>query len=265
MPVHLTILGSGSSGNAAFLECGQTRILIDAGLSGRQIRQRLAGLGRTPETLTGILITHEHGDHIGGLGAIAAKLGVPIYCNRLTKECIETSVEERLNFRVFETGGHFALGDLEIDSFSIPHDAQDPVGFVIHTTEGQIGFLTDLGHATKLVVERVRHSRVLVLESNYDEKMLQEDTKRPWSTKQRIMSRHGHLSNEDAAKVLEEVMHAELQQIYLGHLSRDCNTPVLAEKASRAVLARLGMSHVALAPARQDIPLPTYCLGGVPV
>ena len=195
MPVHLTILGSGSGGNCAYLETAQTRLLIDAGFSGRQIRNRLAGIARAPETLDGVLITHEHSDHISGLVGLAAKLRLPIYCNRLTKEAIEAQLHIQINARLFSTGASFEIGDVTVDTFSVPHDAYDPVGFLLRTEAGNIGFLTDLGHATKLVVERVRAAHVLLLEANHDLKMLQEDPRRPWSLKQRILSRHGHLSN----------------------------------------------------------------------
>src|SRR5687767_11793083 len=145
--VQLTILGSGSGGNCAYVETDQTRILIDAGFSGRQIRQRLASIGRTPETLHGVLITHEHSDHIQGLVALCAQFKLPIYCNRLTKEAIEIQLESRFDFRIFATGATFDLGDITVDTFTLPHDAYDPVGFLLHTADGNIGFLTDLGHA----------------------------------------------------------------------------------------------------------------------
>src|SRR5438876_5576391 len=183
MSVQLTILGSGSSGNCAFLEAGDTRLLIDAGLSGRQIRQRLLGIGRTPEKLTGILITHEHSDHVQGLVGLAAKLQVPVYCNRLTRDALARQLELRLDYRLFETGASFEIGEVLVDTFSVPHDAYDPVGFLARTAAGHFGFLTDLGHATKLVLQRLQFANVLLLEANYDLKLLQDDPKRPWSVK----------------------------------------------------------------------------------
>jgi len=260
MAVALTILGSGSGGNCAYLETNQTRLLIDAGFSGRQIRQRLATIGRAPESLHGILITHEHSDHISGLVGLAAKLELPVYCNRLTKEAIEAQLQIRINARLFSTGSSFEIDDVSIDSFSVPHDAYDPVGFLLHTEAGNIGFLTDLGHATKLAVERIRTANVLLLEANHDLKMLQEDVRRPWSLKQRILSRHGHLSNEGAADVVEQILSAELRRLYLGHLSRDCNRPELARQAVGGRLQRLGGTHVCVESTSQDIPSPTYTL-----
>jgi phosphoribosyl 1,2-cyclic phosphodiesterase len=243
--VQFTILGSGSNGNCAYLETGNTRLLIDAGFSAKQIRERLAQIGRAPEGLTGILLTHEHTDHTHGLGILCGKLPIPIYCNRLTKEAVEMQFEKtRFDFRLFTTGASFEVGAVAVDSFSVPHDAYDPVGFLLHGGTSRIGFLTDLGHATKLVMERVRSSNILVLETNHDMKLLQDDLKRPWSVKQRIMSRHGHLCNDAAATVLAELVSGELRHVFLGHLSRDCNSPELAQKTVSDRLAAIGATHV---------------------
>ena len=258
MSVSFTILGSGSGGNCAYLETPEVRLLIDAGFSGRQIRQRLASVGRSPETLTGILLTHEHSDHTCGLEIIAARLNIPLYCNRLTREAIENQFRVPFNVRIFATGATFEVGDVRVDTFSVPHDAYDPVGFLIHTAVGKVGFLTDLGHATKAVVDRVRPANVLVLETNYDLKLLQADTKRPWSIKQRILSRHGHLSNTAAADVLEQIASDALQHVYLGHLSRDCNTPELAAKVVSTRLEKLGAKGIGVESTSQAEPSPTF-------
>ncbi len=260
MAVRLTILGSGSSGNSAYLETEETRLLIDAGFSGRQLRQRLASISRAPESLTGILITHEHSDHIQGLAGLADKLGIPIYCNRLTKDAIAWNCKAVFNWQIFTTGASFDVGDINVESFSIPHDAQDPVGFLLRTAAGAVGFLTDLGHATKLVIERVRPARALVLETNHDVKLLQNCPHRPWSLKQRILGRHGHLCNEAAADVLTEIMSAELRQLYLGHLSRQCNTPELALRVVAARLGELGATHCRAEVTAQATPSPTLTL-----
>jgi phosphoribosyl 1,2-cyclic phosphodiesterase len=258
--VHLTILGSGSAGNCAYVETDETRILVDAGLSARQIRQRMASIGRAPENLSGILITHEHSDHIQGLGALAEKLRIPVYCNRPTVEAIQRQLGNAVKCRLFATGMSFEIGDVLVETFAIPHDAQDPVGFLLRTAETNIGFLTDLGHVTRLVLERVRKANVLVLEANHDVKMLQECPHRPWSLKQRILGRHGHLSNEAAADAVEEIMSADLRHLYLGHLSRECNRPELARAVVRDRLGKLNASHVCLNLAAQDVPCPTLSL-----
>jgi len=252
LAVQFTILGSGSSGNCAYVETDTTRLLIDAGFSARQIRKRLEQIGRTPETLHGILITHEHSDHIQGLAGLCGKLQIPIYCNRLTKEAIELQLQGPVSAKIFVTGASFEVGDLLIDTFSVPHDAYDPVGFLLHTDTGRIGFLTDLGHATKLVIERVKQANVLVLETNHDVKLLQDDPRRPWSTKQRILSRHGHLSNDAAALAAEAIVSEQLHTLYLGHLSRDCNKPELAMETVVNRLAKISASHVQVKATSQD-------------
>lgn len=260
MSARLTILASGSSGNCAYLETEDVRLLIDAGLSARQIRQRLLAIGRTPENLNGILITHEHTDHTQGLGVLAGKLQIPVYCNRLTKEAIQTQFQVPLDFHLFTTGATFELGNISIDTFSVPHDAYDPVGFLLRTPSGNIGFLTDLGHATRLVIERVRASHALVLEANHCVKMLQDDTRRPWATKQRILSRHGHLSNDAAAQLAAEIMTAELRHLYLGHLSSDCNRPALAQSVVNAALQHIGARHATVEATSPDTPCVTLTL-----
>lgn len=261
MATRFTILGSGSRGNCALLEAGDTRLLIDAGFSARQIRERLASIARTPESLSGVLITHEHSDHIQGLGTLCGRLGLPIYANRLTREAIERQFpDSQLRFVTFETGARFSVGSVEVQSFSVPHDAMDPVGFLLETAAGNIGFLTDLGHATRLILERVRLARLLVLEANHDLRLLQEDIRRPWSTKQRILSRHGHLSNDSAAEVAEQLASGELREVYLGHLSRDCNRPELALRVVTQRLQRIGAHHIAVRNTSQDTPCATVHL-----
>ena len=278
MPVRFTILGSGSSGNCAYVETESSRVLVDAGFSPRQIRQRLATIGRTPENLTAIFITHEHADHISGLFGLAEKLRIPIYCNSDTQEAIAWAFKERWNgkrdplfdgmektaadfiaqleWRLFQTGDRFELNDLQVETFPIPHDAQDPVGYLLRTSAGNFGFATDLGHMTKLVMERIRAANVLVLESNHDVRMLQ-DSRRSWHLKQRILGRHGHLSNESAAEAAEQIMSADLKHLYLAHLSRECNKPELAMRVMTERMGRIGAGHVQVQLASQHTPCAT--------
>ena len=147
-----------------------------------------------------------------------------------------------------------------VETFSIPHDAQEPVGFLLRTPAGNLGFLTDLGHVTRLVLERVRPAHVLVLEANHDVKMLQDCPHRPWSLKQRILGRHGHLSNVAAAEAAEQIMSADLRHLYLGHLSRQCNRPELAYRVVNECLQRIGARHVQLELTSQNMPCPTLTL-----
>ena len=260
MAVQLTILGSGSNGNCAYVETDEARVLVDAGFSGRQIRHRLAGIGRAPENLTAILVTHEHSDHIAGLKELADKLRIPIYCNRATKNEIERILGLRTEFRVFATGASFEIGDLAVETFSVPHDAQDPVGYLLHTATANLGFATDLGHVTRVVAERIRQANVLVLEANHDVKMLQECPKRPWSLKQRILGRHGHLSNEAAANCTADIMTGALRHLFLAHLSRECNKPDLAQRVVQNRLNEIGASHVRLELTAQHVPCQTLTL-----
>ncbi len=255
--VEFTILGSGSSGNAAYLETGDTRLLVDCGFSARQIKQRLATINRIPDRLDGILITHEHTDHVAGLKHLAAKLGIPIYCNRHTSEEISRIHETAFDFRLFETGQSFEVGEVGVDTFSVPHDAIDPVGFLLHTPKGRIGVLTDLGHGTRLVADRVRTANVLLLETNHDVDLLRDCPHRPWHLKQRIMGRHGHLSNEGAAEFAETFLHADLHHIFCVHLSGECNTPDLAHADIDAMLQRNGATHTQVTITQQTIPSPT--------
>ena len=255
--LRFTILGSGSSGNCAYLETDHVRILVDAGFSAKQIELRLATIGRSISDVQAIFLTHEHGDHVCGLPVLAKRHAIPIYCNRLTAEYLQPQMPETTAWRLFESGATVELGDLKINSFSVPHDAYDPVGFMFYHALGNIGFLTDLGYATKLVIERVRQARALVLEANHDLRLLQEDTRRPWSVKQRILSRHGHLSNDAAAEVAAEVVTDIMEDLYLGHLSSDCNSPLHARTAVGDKLKQTGRPFVRLHDTAPDKPCAT--------
>jgi phosphoribosyl 1,2-cyclic phosphodiesterase len=241
----VTILGSGSAGNCALVETTQCRLLVDGGLSARQIVARLAQANVEPADISAVLVTHEHSDHCGGLDVFCKKFRTPVYCNAPTSEYLKRREAEGFGkeFRFFMTGSEFVVGDITVQTFSIPHDAAEPVGFVLHHAGAALGFCTDLGFATKLVHERLRQAAAVVIETNHDEKMLQEDSRRPWPVKQRIMSRHGHLSNAAAAEVLATLAPHGLRRAILGHLSRDCNTPDLALNAVRARLTQDGITE----------------------
>lgn len=259
----VTVLGSGSAGNCALVETPKTRLLIDAGLSARQTAQRLAACGVNPLEIDGILLTHEHGDHAGALEVWCKHWATPIYCNRTTAESLRSDGSRSKDWRCFPTGSTFSIKDITIESFPVPHDAVDPVGFVLHSGGGMLGVLTDLGKATRLVVERVRQADTLLIETNHDEKLLQNDTRRPWSVKQRIMSQHGHLSNAAAANVLVELLGGRLRRAVLGHLSRDCNSPELAVGHVRSQLDAAGGNAVELFCATQREITPRFAVAEV--
>jgi phosphoribosyl 1,2-cyclic phosphodiesterase len=234
------MLGSGSAGNSALVATDHCKILVDGGLSARQLVLRLEQCGVMPEHLDGVLLTHEHGDHVCGLEVLCRKFDVAIYCNALTAEAVRcsNSFEMHRNWQIFATGADFSICDVTVQTFPVPHDAVDPLGFVFHAGAGSLGFITDLGYVTKLIVERLRQVRTLVIETNHDEKLLQNDTHRPWPVKQRIQSRHGHLSNTAAAGVVEELLLGKIERVVLGHLSRDCNKPELALQTVRSSLEK---------------------------
>jgi len=241
----LTMLGSGSAGNSALVMTDHCRLLVDGGLSARQLVLRLALCGVAPNELDGVLLTHEHGDHVCGLEVLCRKFQIPIYCNALTAEAIRCgSLGAHRNWRIFRTGAAFSICDITVESFSVPHDAVEPVGFVFHAGASALGYITDLGQATLLTTERLRAVQTLVIETNHDEKMLQNDPHRPWPVKQRIQSRHGHLSNAAAAAVVEQLLSGKIARVLLGHLSRDCNSPALAAGAIQAQLEKNGRHDV---------------------
>lgn len=263
---HVTMLGSGSAGNATLVVAGQTRVLIDAGLSARQIRQRLEHLGTSFEELDGVLLTHEHQDHAGAIGVLARKFETPVYCNSLTAESLTHLFPgQKLHTKIFQTGGAFSIKDLRIETFQVPHDAVEPVGYAVHFGSQSIGFLTDLGHTTKLAMQRVKDVHTLIIETNHDEKLLQDCAKRPWSVKQRILSRHGHLSNHAAARVISELASESLKQVILCHLSRDCNNADLAAGTVDAVLRENGIRDLpTLFCASQTEVTPTFMIPTAP-
>ncbi len=263
----VTILGSGSAGNCALVEAGECRVLVDGGLSARQITKRLAEVGVEAATISGILLTHEHSDHVSGLRVFCKQNDLPVYCTRLTAEVLRGStLAGDTCFHQFQPGTDFCIGAIGIHPFSVPHDAVDPVGFVLSHGAESLGFLTDLGHCTQMARERVRGVSTLVIETNHDEKLLQADTRRPWSVKQRILSRHGHLSNTAAGNVLADMLEHGLRRAVLGHLSRDCNSEELAVGEVRARLAAAGArgSEVEVYCASQTEVSPRFMLSQQP-
>jgi phosphoribosyl 1,2-cyclic phosphodiesterase len=245
MSIRLCVLASGSSGNSTFIGTEKTRILVDAGVSAKQVTSRLAEIGERPEDLDAICVTHEHGDHIAGIRVLQRQHGIPVYANAGTLDGIRVAQKgvHELICRQFTTGSGFQVGDLEIEPFSIPHDAYEPVGFVVRGGGVSVGMATDVGIATNLLREKLRACEAVVIEANHEESMV-HDAPRPWSLKQRILSNQGHLSNRAAAELMAEIAGDGLKHLFLAHLSSDCNSPSCARRVFETVLAEAGHDHV---------------------
>lgn len=243
-------LASGSKGNSLFLETGQTKILIDAGLSARTIKSKLAEINVDLTDINAILVSHEHGDHIQGLKVLALQLGIPVLANSETAKGIAAYFHDCPQFKIFSTGETFEFGDIEIHPFSIPHDTLDPVAFVLRIQNTKIGICTDLGFVTSHVEHSLQGCDYLYLEANHQPSMVHACS-RPAIYKQRVLGRNGHLSNEACGSLLSKIMHPKLKEIYLAHLSSECNTPQTALEVVKSFL-KDKMTNVDISIAHQD-------------
>lgn len=248
--MRVCLLGSGSKGNAVYLESREARILIDAGFSCRDLQRRLGEIGAQGEQIDGLLVTHEHSDHCRGIGPLARRFGMPVFLHPETRSALPR-LGRIDDLREFHAGDILALKDLRIETFPLTHDAAAPVGYVIETPEGKVGIATDLGIATRLVTERLKECRVLVLESNHDEELLR-DGPYPWHLKQRIRSNHGHLSNTASAQLLGDVLWEGLEAVFLAHLSEVNNQPALAAACAEATLDRQNLCRPEVILGTQD-------------
>lgn len=246
--MFFSVLGSGSRGNCTYIESGSTAILIDAGFSGREVEARLRLIGRSLDRLNAIFVTHEHQDHIHGVGVLSRRCRIPVYCNDGTLRGGEKCLGKLFNYQGFETGSTLCVQDLCVRSFSVFHDAQDPVGFCVDNGKKTVACCTDTGKVSRLVQQRLKGCNALILEFNHDLEMLKEG---PYSLalQQRVRSDHGHLSNDDAAAFLQTMIHDRLQWVVLGHLSATNNHPDLAMKAA---IGAIGDSEVQVMVAGQD-------------
>jgi len=243
-------LASGSKGNAIFFGTPKARILIDAGISKTLLQKRLSEIEIDLSTIDAILITHEHTDHIQGLQTLSEKYKIPIFANAETAKGICSILKIRPRFKIFTTGESFEFADLKITPFSIPHDTLDPVAFTIHKDNIKIGFCTDLGHVTSLIKKQLEGCDYLYVEANHQPSMVHA-SHRPMIYKQRVLSKQGHLSNEECASLVAAVLHPGLKHIHLAHLSSECNAPDLALNIVKERLAKENQS-VEIAIAWQD-------------
>jgi phosphoribosyl 1,2-cyclic phosphodiesterase len=245
--VRLTVLASGSKGNSSVISSGRTKVLVDVGLSCRETLKRMHCAGEDPECLDAILITHEHQDHVNGLAVLARKLRIPVYMTGAThqgwrrwmrsqpagkEDPTKASLQRH---ETFEAGRCFSVGDIEVLPFTTPHDAADPVGFVFSVEGCRLGYLTDLGYLPANVKHYLRGCDGLLIESNHDKEMLRNGPY-PWSVKQRVASRDGHLANEDLAAFFQTDYDGGAAFIVLAHLSENNNHPELARKTAEEAL-----------------------------
>jgi phosphoribosyl 1,2-cyclic phosphodiesterase len=247
MAMRFCILGSGSSGNSALVVTEGARILLDAGFSARRLGSLIAAAGDSLEAVDAVFVTHEHTDHSSGIESLKKFPNLKFFANSSTAKAVQKELSWTPQWQIFQTGSSFKYRDLEIQSFSIPHDAEDPVGYSFTTgIDGDmfsprrtLAWVTDLGHAPQVVRERIRESDVVVVEANHCPKMLEADPRRSWNLKRRISGRHGHLSNERMTELLSSVASPRWRRIYLAHVSRDCNSRDAIETALLSLRAML--------------------------
>lgn len=243
--LRFRVLGSGSGGNATLVESGETRILIDAGLSSRELAERLQSAGVDPVSLAAVYLSHEHGDHARGAASFSRKWGVRLRGTRGTYAACALGAEEIAAYDVLVAGSPSRAGALAVTPVAVPHDAAEPLAFVVASNGHRLGHATDLGHLPAGVKEAFRECDALLVESNYDPGLLR-DGSYPWSLKERIASPRGHLSNGDVARYLGDGLGPACRAVVLAHLSQKNNHPELARKAAEEALARRGRTEVAL-------------------
>ncbi len=236
--IRFSLLGSGSAGNALLVASPTGKILIDNGLSFRQLQYRAAQVGVDLDDIRGVFITHEHSDHVNGIGTLSRRLNCPIYMTPGTYENLPRSVGKLDRVELFEAGDSLAVDGMVVHSFSVSHDAADPVSYVVDSAGARLGLAADLGQVSQLVVNRLAGSHALILESNYCPNKLRLGNY-PAAVQQRIRGRMGHLSNGDACALLASLLHHALRIVVLVHISEENNSPELARDAATKVVRTL--------------------------
>jgi len=253
--VRVLPLGSGSQGNATLVEFGAARVLVDAGLSGRQLTNRLRASGVEPSDIDCVVLSHEHQDHSRGAERFSRLHKVPVACLSETLDAMNLSPVHFARWVPLDETGRLDLGPVQVEFFPVPHDAVRPLGFVVHGEGLRVGITTDLGHATTLVLQRLRGCNVLMIESNHDESMLR-DGPYPWHLKQRVSSRLGHLSNAEAASAIRHAADPSCRAVILAHLSKKNNTRALARRAAAQALQEAGVLRAEMRVAAAHGPTP---------
>jgi len=233
--MEFTVLGSGSRGNCVFIEAEETAILIDGGFSGKEIGARLAAVGKRIDCLHGIFVTHEHHDHISGVGVLSRRCRIPVFANEGTFRGGEKRLKKLFKRIEFNTGDTLGFRDLNIRSFAISHDTNDPVGYVISDKERSLGYCTDTGIVSTLIDKRLSGLDSLILEFNHDPVLLKNGPYPP-ALQQRVRSNQGHLANGDSAELLKKIVHEKLQHVVLAHLSETNNLPEIAYREAAAAV-----------------------------
>ncbi len=242
MSIEFTTLASGSKGNSVYIGTKDTKILIDAGLSGSKIESVLKDINVSLDDIDAIFVTHEHADHIDGVGVISRRHNLPVYATEGTWNNMAEKIGKisKHNKRLVYKDEGILLNDMFIRPFAVPHDAKDPVCYSVLYNGIKICVATDMGHITRDVIENIRHSSALVLESNHDVNMLKAGSY-PYALKERVLGKYGHISNETCGKLLSCVMNDKLKNVFLGHLSQDNNTPDLAYLTVANTLEEFGI------------------------
>ena len=257
--MKVCVLASGSSGNSIYVEQNGTALLIDAGMSGKRIEERLRAVGAEADRLRAIVVTHEHADHIQGVGVLARRYRIPVWLTEGTLKASRGIFKGREPIRLFQNDEAFAVGDLHFQPFSLSHDAADPVNFSVSAGDSRLAVATDTGTVTHLVRERLRGSDLVVIESNHDPDMLMNGPY-PWHLKQRINGNQGHLANGRAAETLKGLAEEGLKQAVLAHLSEQNNRPELALEACRSELGGRGLADFRLSVAFQERPSDVFVI-----
>jgi len=263
LKLEVSVLASGSSGNSIFIGDKKNSILIDAGLSGKKIEERLKMIDRDPTCIDAILVTHEHSDHIKGVGVLSRRFDIPVYANELTWQGAISNLGKisEANCKIFKDS--FMFGKFGIEPFSIPHDANDPVGFIVNHRNNKISIATDMGFMPDDVKNKLKRSDFIIIESNHDLEMLMNGSY-PWSLKNRIKGKKGHLSNDDTAAALPELIGDNCPSILLAHLSKDNNIPDLAYITIKNILEKEGFrleKDLEMGFAYRDRPTQLYKIG----